>query len=186
MGKSSVVGAGLVPELLRGAVPHSAGAEVVVVKPGSRPVDELAPLLRETETADSDRRPVALVVDQFEQLWTAGAEARERAAFIDALLAMLDDGLLSCAVLVVRGDYLGRLAEHVELAGRTADGLVLVPPMTEPELREVVEEPARAAGLDVDPDLVETVIRDMHGRRRRCRCCRARSSAPGSGVASGS
>ena len=36
--------------------------------------------------------------------------------------------------------------------------------MTEPELREVVEEPARAAGLDVDPDLVDAVIRDMHGQ----------------------
>ena len=167
VGKSSVVGAGLVPELLRGAG-DSAGAEVVVVKPGAQPVDELAPLLRGAETADSppdpDRRPVALIVDQFEQLWTAGTEARERAAFVDALLAMLDDGLLSCAVLVVRGDYLGRLAEHAELAGRTADGLVLVPPMTEPELREVVEEPARAAGLDVDPDLVDAVIRDMHGQ----------------------
>jgi DNA-binding SARP family transcriptional activator/WD40 repeat protein len=168
VGKSSAVRAGLVPELLRGGVPHSAGAGVVVVKPGSRPVDELAPLLHEAETADNppdpDRRPVALVVDQFEQLWTAGTEATERAAFVDALLAMLDDGLLSCAVLVVRGDYLGRLAEHAELAGRAADGLVLVPPMTEPELREVVEEPARAAGLDVDPDLVDTVIRDMHGQ----------------------
>jgi DNA-binding SARP family transcriptional activator/WD40 repeat protein len=168
VGKSSIVGAGLVPELVGGAVPHSAGAEVVVVKPGSRPVDELAPLLRETETADrppgSDRRPVALIVDQFEQLWTAGTEARERVAFVDAVLAMLDDGLLSCAVLVVRGDYLGRLAEHAELARRAADGLVLVPPMTEPELREVVEEPARAAGLEVDPDLVDAVIRDMHGQ----------------------
>ena len=167
VGKSSVVGAGLVPELLRGAG-DGAGAEVVVVKPGAQPVDELAPLLRGAETADSppdpDRRPVALIVDQFEQLWTAGTEARERVAFVDALLAMLDDGLLSCAVLVVRGDYLGRLAEHAELAGRTADGLVLVPPMTEPELREVVEKPARAAGLDVDPDLVDAVIRDMHGQ----------------------
>ncbi len=36
--------------------------------------------------------------------------------------------------------------------------------MAEPELREVVEEPARAAGLDVDPDLVDAVIRDMHGQ----------------------
>ena len=74
VGKSSVVGAGLVPELLRGGVPHSAGAEVVVVKPGSRPVDELAPLLRETEPADSPpdpdrapgragRRPVRAAVD---------------------------------------------------------------------------------------------------------------------------
>jgi len=164
VGKSSVVGAGLVPELLRGAVPDSAGAEVVVVKPGPQPVDQLAPFLRETETAGPDRRPVALIVDQFEQLWTAGAEDRERSAFVDALLAMLDDGLLSCAVLVVRGDYMGRLAEHADLAGRAADGLVLVPPMTEPELREVVEEPARAAGLGVDPDLVDAVIRDMHGQ----------------------
>jgi DNA-binding SARP family transcriptional activator len=157
VGKSSVVRAGLVPELLRGCVPHSVNAEVLIIKPGPRPADELAPLLRcanaegsadansGTEVRDgdevgdgppgADRRLVALVVDQFEQLWTAGADERERAAFIDTLLAMLDDGLLSCAVLVVRGDYLGRLAEHVELAGRAADGLVLVPPMTEPELR---------------------------------------------------
>ena len=186
VGKSSVVRAGLVPELLRGCVPHSVGAEVLVIKPGPRPADELAPLLRSVEAEDNieaeasvevrggnevaygppdaDRHPVALVVDQFEQLWTAGADERERAAFVDALLAMLDDGLLSCAVLVVRGDYLGRLAEHVELAGRAADGLLLVPPMTEPELREVVEEPARAAGLGVDPDLVDTVVRDVHGQ----------------------
>jgi WD40 repeat protein len=192
VGKSSVVRAGLVPELLRGGIAHSAGAEVLVSKPGPRPVDGLAPLLRGPEAdettaaedgtgvahgteardgtevgdgpAGADRRPVALVIDQFEELWTAGADATERAAFIDTLLSMLDDGLLSCVVLVVRGDYLGRLAEHVDLAGRAADGLVLVPPMTEAELREVVEEPARAAGLAVDPDLVDTVVRDVHGQ----------------------
>ena len=109
VGKSSVVRAGLVPELLRGCVPHSVGAEVMVIKPGPRPADELAPLLRGAEAEDSaededsaegrkqrggrrqrgdpgwrrgpgaprpDRRPVALVVDQFEQLWTAGADER--------------------------------------------------------------------------------------------------------------
>ena len=55
VGKSSVVRAGLVPELLRGCVPHSVDAGVLVIKPGPRPADELAPLLRGAEAEDSAR-----------------------------------------------------------------------------------------------------------------------------------
>ena len=37
----------------------------------------------------------------------------------------------------------------------------LVPPLTEPELREIVREPARAVGLRVDPELVDAVVADV-------------------------
>ena len=42
--------------------------------------------------------------------------------------------------------------------------LELVPPLTEPELREVLEWPAAAAGLAVEPELVDTVVREVLGR----------------------
>ena len=40
----------------------------------------------------------------------------------------------------------------------------MVPPMTETELRQVVEEPAAAAGLQVEPDLTDVAVRDVLGR----------------------
>jgi len=168
-GKSSLVRAGLLPMLAAGAVPDARGATTMVIKPGAHPVDQLAPLLDAPDggpsgAGDPDDAGVVLVVDQFEELWTAGAGAAERAAFADTVLALLGDGVLARLVLVVRGDHLGRLAEHADLAGRTGDGLVLVPPLTEPELREVVQGPAHVAGLDVDPDLVDAVVRDVSGQ----------------------
>jgi DNA-binding SARP family transcriptional activator/WD40 repeat protein len=165
-GKSSLVRAGLLPALARGSVPGSQDWRPVVITPGQRPVDRLAPLLSTGEDADSAPAtpPAVLVVDQFEELWTAGAPEAEREAFLDTLLALLDDRVAARVVLAVRGDHLGRLGEHAGLADRAADGMLLVPPLTEAELREVVEGPAAVAGLVVDPDLVDVVVRDVHGQ----------------------
>ena len=56
-------------------------------------------------------------------------------------------------VAVVRGDHVGRLAEHAAFTERLGAAIVLVPPLTEPELREVVREPAAAVGLTADAEL---------------------------------
>jgi DNA-binding SARP family transcriptional activator/WD40 repeat protein len=179
-GKSSLVRAGLLPALSRGELPGSASWQHMVITPGNRPVDELSSLMLTQQSGDATadvytaddagstgatkRQPVVLVVDQFEELWTAGADPGERQAFLDTLLTLHQDGLAARIVLAVRGDHLGRLAEHPVLAEQAADGLVLVPPLTEPEIREVVGEPAALAGLSVDPDLVDVVVRDLHGQ----------------------
>ncbi|WP_456954890.1 nSTAND1 domain-containing NTPase [Geodermatophilus sp. SYSU D00867] len=159
-GKSSVVRAGLVPALAAGALPGSAGWQPVVLLPGRRPVDALADLTGE----DPPSRPVLLVCDQFEELWAAGVDPAERTAFLDAVLALLDDGFVARCVVVVRGDAVGRLAEHPGLVDRLGPALVLVPPMTDPELRAVVRDPAAAVGLRVEDDLVDAVVADGLGR----------------------
>jgi DNA-binding SARP family transcriptional activator/WD40 repeat protein len=164
-GKSSLVLAGLLPKLAGGALPGSAGWRPVVITPGASPVDRLAALTPAGEDGHAAEPPsVLLVVDQLEELWTAGAGRDEREAFLDTIVGMLADGVIVRAVLTVRADHVGRLSEHAEIADAAADGMVLVPPLTESELREVVEEPARAAGLAVEPDLVDAVLRDVHGR----------------------
>jgi WD40 repeat protein len=132
----------------------------VVVVPGTRPVDALAALTGE----DAPDEPVVLVCDQLEQLWSADTAAGERVAFLDAVLGLLDDEVAARCILVVRGDHVGRLSEHADLAQRMLGALVMVPPMSETELREVVEEPARAAGLTVEPELTDVAVRDVLGR----------------------
>ncbi len=159
-GKSSVVRAGLVPALARDALPGSAGWRAVVLTPGRRPVDALAELTGETPPDG----PVLLVCDQFEELWAPGVDPAERTAFLDTVLGLLADGIVVRCVVVVRGDHVGLLAEHTALAERVGSGVVLVPSLTDDELREVVVEPAAAVGLDVEPDLVDAVVADVRGR----------------------
>jgi DNA-binding SARP family transcriptional activator/WD40 repeat protein len=158
-GKSSAVRAGLVPALAGGALPGSGAWRPVLVTPGSRPVDALA-LLTGDELPDE---PVVLVCDQFEEAWGPEVEPAERTAFLDALLGLVDDGVVVRCVLVVRGDHVGRLAEHAPLAERVGGALVLVPPMTDGELREVVGSPAAAVGLSVEPALLDAVAADGLG-----------------------
>ncbi len=158
-GKSSVVRAGLLPALGAGAVPGSERWRPLVVVPGPRAVDSLATVGEEAESS-----PVALVCDQLEQLWSPETSPGERVAFLDTVLGLLAEDVAARAVLVVRGDHLGRLAEHADLAHRMLGGLVMVPPMTEVELRQVVADPAEAAGLVVEPDLCDVAVRDVLGR----------------------
>ena len=159
-GKSSVVRAGLLPALDAGALPGSDHWQPVVVVPGRRPVDALAHLTGE----DPPETPVVLVCDQLEQLWSADVSEGERVAFLDTVLGLLSDDVVARCLLVVRGDHVGRLAEHPDVAQLLHGALMMVPPMTETELRQVVEEPARVAGLIVEPDLTDVAVRDVLGR----------------------
>ncbi len=159
-GKSSVARAGVLTALATGTIPGSQAWQPWVLTADGRPVDALAPLSGDTPPP----APVVLVCDQLEQLWSPEVEGAERTAFLDEVMALVADGVVVRVLLVVRGDHVGRLAEHPGLADRMLGGLVMVPPMTELELREVVEAPAVAAGLSVEPELTEAAVRDVLGR----------------------
>ena len=159
-GKSSVVRAGLVPALARGALPGSEAWQPVIVTPGRSPVDVLADMAGDSPPAV----PALLVCDQFEELWAPGIDPAERTAFLDAVLGLIDDGVVVRCVAVLRGDHVGRLAEHAAFTERLGGAMVLVPSLTEVELREIVREPARAVGLTVEPALLDAVVADVVGR----------------------
>ena len=114
---------------------------------------------------------LVLVVDQFEEVFTAGedgdVDAVERKAFVTALhaAATIPAGphKLPAALVVaaVRADYLGRLIAYPPLKAALDAGPFTVGPMSEAELRLAVTGPAAEAGLAVEPALVETVIAEL-------------------------
>src|SRR5690349_9129846 len=114
---------------------------------------------------------LVLVVDQFEELFTAGedgdVDAVEPEAFVTALHAAatvpagprrLPPALV---VAAVRADYLGRLIAYPPLKAALDAGLFTVGPMSEAELRLAVTGPAAEADLVVEPAVVEAVIAEL-------------------------
>ncbi|HXZ72620.1 MAG TPA: WD40 repeat domain-containing protein, partial [Streptosporangiaceae bacterium] len=116
---------------------------------------------------------LVLVVDQFEELFTAGegasAGAVERTAFVTALHAVATipagPGRVPPALVVVavRADYLGHLIADPRLKAALDAGPFTVGPMSEAELRLAVTGPAAEAGLVVEPAVVEAVITELRG-----------------------
>src|SRR5439155_9952204 len=146
-GKSSLVRAGIVPELRR----RDRTLHPLLFSPGRRPLAELANA--------GDAR--LLIVDQFEEVFTLCRDDHERRAFIDALLEAAEGG--TRVVIALRADFYGRCAEYPRLAAALEDHQALVGPMSEEELRRAIERPAERAGLVLEPGLVEGILRDVVG-----------------------
>ena len=61
----------------------------------------------------------------------------------------------------MRADLYGRLSDHPALARAVADNQILLGGMGEAELERAITEPARVAGLRLEPGLVELILRDV-------------------------
>ena len=148
-GKSSLLRAGLVDALRRGALPGSAAWRAAVTVPTDA---FIGALIGELDV---------LLLDQAEELFTQCSPA-DRAAAVALIEQFVDSG--GRVVIALRGDYFGRLAEVQPLGAFAQEATVLVGPLREDELRRVVIEPATRIGLTVEPELVEAVLDDVAGQ----------------------
>ena len=183
-GKSSLVLAGLLTDLDGAASPRTH----VVVRPGETPEASLWDALRASAPASGhavqpkgpaeaiavarelfDRRPVLLVVDQLEEIFTATPDAAVRGAYLQVLWALATDAELAITLVVtLRSDYLGRAGELVvDAEGRALDCAIAaerhrlyVTQLAPEQLHEVIVAPARLVGLRFDPGLPEKLRRD--------------------------
>jgi WD40 repeat protein len=112
---------------------------------------------------------LVLVVDQFEEVFTLnpGHDDVGQQAFIGALCAAATQPFgphgepPALVVIAVRGDFWARCAAHARLARMMQDGMFVVGPMTEPELREAITGPADAARLQVGANLADVILADL-------------------------
>jgi WD40 repeat protein len=108
---------------------------------------------------------VLIVVDQLEEIFTLCSVESQRRGFIRALCAATTStsGELpaTLAVLGLRADFYGRCAAYPELVEALRHGQVLLGAMRAVELRDAIEKPARAVGIDIEPGLVEVMLADL-------------------------
>lgn len=145
-GKTSLLRAGIMAALERSA----ATAHYLV--PGSDPLGSLYAVLAAAPAGSP------LVVDQLEELFLLGQAPETVARFCSQLV---DEAGRRPLALAVRADQLGQLGLNAELSVLVESGLHLVRPLDETQLREVVEGPAAAAGLRLEPGLVDLLLRDV-------------------------
>jgi WD40 repeat protein len=185
-GKSSIVRAGLVPALRRGALPGSEDWFVVQMLPGAHPLEELeAALLRVAvnppETllkqmrADErgliravkrclpeDSGELLLVIDQFEELFTLVEEERDRTHFLDSLQAAVTDPRSPVRLVVtLRADFYDRPLGYAGFGELTRQSTAVVLPLSPAELERAIVGPAERVGVSLEPGLVAEIVADV-------------------------
>jgi WD40 repeat protein len=182
-GKSSLVRAGLLPALLKGALGGHWRASVV--RPGAAPLTSLATALTpsgpvaatldslradtrtlhlalvQTVGADAPEERVVLVVDQLEEVFTLCSDDEERRAlFSNLIYAASAPGGPGVVVVTMRADFYQRCAPYHEFSQLVSGRQMLVSPMGRDAIRQAIEEPARRVGLEFEEGLIDTILED--------------------------
>lgn len=180
-GKSSLVRAGLLPRVRRGAVGRSDLWYVTAMVPGASPFKELAESLRRVSVVDADgvaddlgasergidrvvRRIVPdggellLVVDQLEELFTLADDAEQR-AFLDGLTyALAAENSRLRVVATLRADFYDRPLRFERFGSTVGETTVPIAAMSAAELEAAIVGPAERVGAGVEPALVAELV----------------------------
>jgi WD40 repeat protein len=102
------------------------------------------------------------VIDQFEELFTLCRSETERAAFINNLItAATEQGGATFVVLALRADFYNHCAPYVDLRNALVGGQEYIGAMTIQELRRAIEEPAQRGKWELEPGLVDLLLKEI-------------------------
>lgn len=106
--------------------------------------------------AGKQEASVLLTIDQTEELLAGDAGSKAFLDFLALALDQSDSGLL--VIFTLRSDFLGTF--QATAIGQLELSDLRVGPLPSDQLVAVIEGPARVAGLELEPALVQTLIRD--------------------------
>ncbi|MBF6331832.1 NACHT and WD repeat domain-containing protein [Nocardia transvalensis] len=183
-GKSSLLEAGLIPTLTNsenewaiatlnpGSTPmaslratvEAVTAELVKPRVSSTPPLHQDPIIAGLNGWANDRQRL-MIVDQFEELFTACEDDHERDAFLATLerAAARRPDYASIVIIAVRADFYARCLDYPVLASALSKRSYVLDSMRLDELREVITAPAELSGLVLEPGLQELVITELCG-----------------------
>lgn len=190
-GKSSLVRAGIIPQLRKEALPGSDRWHVTIFTPGMMPIDALAqrlsPLIPNMESGQiaerlltvpaslnnfiedivnesggGDDKRLVLVIDQFEEAFTRAGD-KERQIFFDQIHhAASVKGGNSQIIITMRADFFDRLSHYPKLAELfEQENMIIATEMTAAELLQSIEGPAEAVGLKYEDGLSQRILDEV-------------------------
>jgi WD40 repeat protein/serine/threonine protein kinase/two-component SAPR family response regulator len=185
-GKSSTIGAGLLPLLRSGAITGSDNWFIAQMVPGRHPLDELEiallriavsqpsglmeqlrrderGLLRAASLALPDEgSEFLLIIDQFEEIFTLATDTNESIKLLQLLVAAVTDPRSQVRVLIsLRADFYDRPLTHIEFGRLVRARTEVVVPMDAEEMSQAINEPAVRAGAQLEPELMTKMVADV-------------------------
>ena len=185
-GKSSLVKAGLLPQLRQGAIASSKTWYVSEMVPGSTPIRNLASALNKVATRDSGHLyetlnsytealalmvanlledkdgDLLLVIDQFEEVFTQVDSEETRRHFLDMLTYALNkDSVRLRVVITLRADFYDGPLQYEAFGKLIQENTQVVLPLSTQELERAIMGPAEQVGIKADADLVATMVADV-------------------------
>jgi WD40 repeat protein/DNA-binding SARP family transcriptional activator len=187
-GKSSLVRAGLIPALRKGAIPGADGWKIVTILPGSHPLEELITALQRLAAPvdaalwhdrEGDARgllriikhtlpedehiEMLLLIDQFEEVFSLVTDENIRRHFLDNLLTALTEPHSRLRVVItLRADCYDRPLLYAELGELVRERTEVVLPLSPEELQRAIGGPAERLGVQVEPAVVAKIINDVN------------------------
>jgi formylglycine-generating enzyme required for sulfatase activity len=167
VGKSSLLGAGVIPRL------QESGVEIWTVRCLQDPIAQLeahcpgegslAQRLR--ERARASPRRLVVVFDQFEEFFIRMSRA-ERRPLGELLGEVLGESVENRLHLLfsLREDFLAELAALEEWVPTLLDSRFRLTALTREQARESILGPARLFGLCIDEDLIEELLAELEGQ----------------------
>ncbi len=189
-GKSSVIRAGLIPELKKSL--ESQKFYDFIFTPNQDPFESLHRCLLSEEkdynftesqakvvlqakpdtipqvinTLKKDEDKWFLFIDQFEQLFTICTDLEKRKNFIEGIVQVAKKGDSSVRiVLAMRSDFLEQFSFYPTIGAiANQNNIHLVTEMYPDELRQAIEQPAAKHGVVFEKGLVEQIIKEVEGQ----------------------
>ncbi len=184
-GKSSLVRAGLVPAIRRGAIEEASEPFVTDMFPGAHPLEEMeaallriavrpATRLRDLLEAGSrglieavdlvlpEDATVVLVIDQLEELFTLTSSERERELFLEQLrVACVDPAGRVRVIATLRADFFDPPLAYPRFGELLTARIEAVPPLDPDELEQTIRRPAELIGVRPEPGLEAAMVADI-------------------------
>ena len=178
-GKSSVVRAGALPELIR------QGWSVLIITPTAHPLTELSrAFYPHDELAQRNfcqslsqniqalhqyslslANQTLLVIDQFEELFTHSdggeQEQYEQQVFVESLLYAVEADNKLTVLIILRSDFYDRCSSFAELFPLVAKHQLPVEAMKREALKDAIMEPARQNGWLIQEGLDKLILDDL-------------------------
>ncbi|MBN1148610.1 MAG: AAA family ATPase, partial [Anaerolineales bacterium] len=102
-----------------------------------------------------------LVVDQFEELFSLCHDEAQRQAFIDNLLYAATSPGPIMVIASLRADFYAHCAPYENLRLVLSQSQEYIGAMSTAELRRAIEEPAHRGGWELEPGLVDLLLREV-------------------------
>jgi hypothetical protein len=127
--------------------------------------ESLAALVRELFI--EHYRPVYLIFDQFEELYTIGDEHERNAAY-QAVKSLLTPGLPCKLLLVIREEYVAELSALEEVVPQLFDNRIRIETMNNRNLARVIVGTTRYGGITIqEPEVtVRSIIENVRDNRK--------------------